>query len=239
MIGVDWIAGLPTTALDFDMIQNLVDLLSGRVHAVPTRAMVTAADAATIIRDMCPRSGAGFPDVLVADHDAKFTSDVSHAFAKSIGSCLIKGSAASAYHKNTNAKVERANASGVISYKLHAYANGRKDDWDSRLALAEFAINNAASALGDDLTPVFIDRGAHPRLPLSPPHDDRASGESTKQYVQRMRAIESTVRKLLAAAQAERKAKLDTGRVDTGLHRGQVGDRTAPDQGAARCRQHW
>jgi hypothetical protein len=40
MFGTDWIAGLPTTARGFysDMIQNHVDLLSGKVHAVPTRA---------------------------------------------------------------------------------------------------------------------------------------------------------------------------------------------------------
>ena len=38
MIGVDWIAGLPTTAAGFDMIQNHVNLLLGKVHAVPTRA---------------------------------------------------------------------------------------------------------------------------------------------------------------------------------------------------------
>ena len=44
------------------------------------------------------------------------------------------------YHKNTNAKVDRAN--GVISDTLRAYANGRKDDWDSRLPLAVFAVNN-------------------------------------------------------------------------------------------------
>jgi hypothetical protein len=93
MIGVDWIAGLPTTADGFDMIQNHVDLLSGKVHAVPTRATATAADAADIIRDMCLRSGDGFPDVLVVDHDPKFTSDVFRAFVKGMGSCLIVGSA--------------------------------------------------------------------------------------------------------------------------------------------------
>ena len=53
MSGVDWIAGLQTTAAGFDMIQNHVDLLSGKmhvsiqnhvdllsgkVHAVPTRS---------------------------------------------------------------------------------------------------------------------------------------------------------------------------------------------------------
>ena len=37
MIGVDWIAGLPTTEGGFDMIQNHVDLLSGKMHAVPER----------------------------------------------------------------------------------------------------------------------------------------------------------------------------------------------------------
>ena len=147
MIGVDWIAGLPTTAGGFDMIQNHVDLLSGKVHAVPTRASATATDAAEIIRDMCLRSGDGFPDVLVVDHDPKFTSDVFRAFVRSMGSCLIVGSA---YHKNTNAKVERAN--GVIGDTLRAYANGRKDDWDQQLPLAVFAINNAASTLGDGLT---------------------------------------------------------------------------------------
>ena len=110
MIGVDGIVGLPTTAAGFDMIQNHVDLLSGKVHGVPTRSTATADDAAAIIRHMCRRSGAGFPDVLVVDHDPKFMSAVFQAFVKSMGSCLLVGSA---HHKNTNAKVERAN--GVIS----------------------------------------------------------------------------------------------------------------------------
>ena len=55
------------------------------------------------------------------------------------------------------AKVERAN--GVIGDTLRAFANGRKDDWDRHLPLAVFAINNAASSLGDGLTPFFM-RGA-------------------------------------------------------------------------------
>ncbi len=81
-----------------------------------------------------------------------------------------------------------------------------------------FAINHAASTLGGgDLTPFFVDRGAHPRLPLSPPLDDLAAGETQVHYAQRMRAMEVTVRELLAAALAERKAnlKLDAGRLDT------------------------
>ncbi len=90
MNAVDWIAGMPTTAGGFDMIQNHVDLLSGKVHAVPTRATSTATDAADITRDMCLRSGDGFPDVLVVDHDPKFTSDVFRAFAWARASWLAR-----------------------------------------------------------------------------------------------------------------------------------------------------
>jgi hypothetical protein len=212
MIGVDWIAGLPTTAAGFDMIQNHVDLLSGKVHVVPTRATATAADAAAILHDICLLSGAGFPDVLVVDHDPKLTREVFRAFVKSMGSCLIVGSA---YHKNTKAKVERTN--GVVSDVLRAYANGRKEDWDVHILPAEFAIIFAACTLHDGLMPFFIDRGAYPRLPLSPPRDDRATGETPVHYARRIHEIEATVRELLAAAQAERKAKLDAGRVDTVL----------------------
>ena len=78
------------------MIQNHVDQPSGKVHAVPTRSAVTATDAAAIVRDM---SGAGFSDVLVVDHDANFTSEVFRAFVKSMGSCLVVGSA---YHKSNH-----------------------------------------------------------------------------------------------------------------------------------------
>mmetsp|Transcript_42107 Transcript_42107/g.88010 ORF Transcript_42107/g.88010 Transcript_42107/m.88010 type:complete len:282 (+) Transcript_42107:2479-3324(+) len=124
MIGVDWIAGLSTTAGGFDMIENHVDPLSGKVHAVPTRATATAADAAAIIRDMCFRSCDGFPDVLVVvGHVPKFTSAAFRACVMGMGSCLIIGSA---YHKNTNAKAERAN--GVIrrhAGRLRQRAQGR------------------------------------------------------------------------------------------------------------------
>ena len=128
-----------------------------------------------------------------------------------MGSCLIL---ALDYHKNTNAMVERAN--DVISDTLRDYANGRKDDWDSHLTLAEFAINNTASTLGNDLTPFFIDCGALPHLPLSQPQHDLAAGESPADNAQRMRAMETTVLELLTAAQAraDRKAKLDAGRVN-------------------------
>ncbi len=85
-----------------------------------------------------------------------------------------------------------------------------------------FAINNAASTLGDGLTPFFIDSGTHPRLPLTAPAASSPDDESPTLYARRMCGLELKVRELLAAAQQERKAKLDVGRVDTVF---EVGDR--------------
>ncbi len=53
-----------------------------------------------MILEMALRSGDGIPDVLVLDHDPKFTSTMLRKFTLRIGSSLIAGSA---YHKNTNA----------------------------------------------------------------------------------------------------------------------------------------
>ena len=112
---MDWIAGLMTAA-GFHMIKNHVDLLSGTVHAVPTRSTATATDAVAIIRYMCLRSCTGFPAVLVMDHDAKLTSEVFRTWSRAWAHAS----------SSANAKVEQA--TGVIRDTLHAYANGCKDD---------------------------------------------------------------------------------------------------------------
>jgi hypothetical protein len=87
---------------------------------------------------------------------------------------------------------------------MRAYANGCKDNWDLQLPLAVFAINNAASTLGDrdGLTAFFIDRSAHPRLQLSAPAI--LGSDPPGPYLRQMREVELTVRELLSAAQQER-----------------------------------
>ncbi len=87
--------------------------------------------------------------------------------------------------------MERVN--GVLGDTLRAYANGHKDDWDVWLPYAEVAINNSASTLGGELTPFFIDRGAHPALPLSLP-DLHYSGESPSAYAACMKELVQEVR---------------------------------------------
>ena len=227
VIGVDWLLGLLMTASGFDQVQVHVDHLLGKVHAVPTRSTDTAADAAQIILKMALRSGDGLPDVLVVDHNPKFTSALFKEFTRHIGSSLLIGSV---YCKNTNAKAERVN--GVLGDTLCAFANGRKDDWDVWLPYAVFAINNTASTLGGDLSPFLIDSCQHQRLPLSL-QDLLAAGEPLAAHAARMKALEQEVVALLHTAQQEHKAALDLGRGLYCLPGGLPGD--ASHQGAAGC----
>ena len=137
-LGVDWICGLPVTAAGFDQLMVIVDLLSGKVHATPSKSTDNAATAAQTLLDHSLRSGDCVPDVLVVDHDPKFTSQLFREFTKAIGLALIVGTA---YHKNTGASVVQTNS--VLGDTLLALANSRQDDWDKWVLHACFAINVA------------------------------------------------------------------------------------------------
>jgi hypothetical protein len=194
-------------------------------HAAPTRPTAAAADAAAIIRDdmrLRPGGGGGFPDsdVLVVDHDFRVHStgapavelnlkSVVRALVQGWGSCLIVGSA---YHGSTSAKVERA--SGVV----------RDSDTPAAARTTRTAPCRSSHRFCHQLEQRGVDSRGRPgallrrpwhapRLLLSPPFDDLAAGEPPAHcYAQGMRAMEATERELLAAAQAERRAKLEVGR---------------------------
>ena len=202
MWGIDFIGPLQASAEGFNLVQVHVDHLSGKVVSTPTRDTATAADAAQIFLEVCLRNGTGVPDAVVVDHDPKFRGAFFTAFTKGLGSALIVGSA---YHKNTGAKVERVN--GVVGDTLRAFVNGRGDDWDRWLPLVDFAINNSESAVAAGMTPFFIDRGEHPRLPLS--RGPTGPAESGSGHAARMRQVTEQVRALLLSAQQERKEQHD------------------------------
>ena len=73
---------------------------------------------------------------------------------RGISSSVLIGSP---YHKKSNAEAQRFD--GVRGDTLQAFANRRKDDWDTWLPYAIFAIKNAAPRLGGELTPFFINPG--------------------------------------------------------------------------------
>ena len=82
----------------------------------------TAADAARIVLEMALRFEDGIPNVLVVDHDPKFTSALFKEFTRCIGSSLL---ISSTYHKNTNAKAELVNGVWVTRCGPSPMAQGR------------------------------------------------------------------------------------------------------------------
>ena len=92
------------------------------------------------------------------------------------------------------------------------------------LPLAEFAINNAASSLDDGLTPALAAvRRQHRHSPM--------------RYAGRMHEIDGQLFDSCWAAQAEQKAKLDAGRVDSVYTI--VDRKLLRTKEASRCRRHW
>ena len=83
------------------------------------------------------QSGDSMHNVLVIDHDPKFTSQLFHKFTKAIGSVLILGTA---YHKNTGGSVKWTNS--VLGDTLRGLANSGRDNWDKWVLYSCFAINN-------------------------------------------------------------------------------------------------
>jgi hypothetical protein len=151
---------LPPARSGHDFLQVHIDLLTGSVWLVPTFKTATSATAArtfvsSVFRDV------GLPDVLVSDRDTRFTSAFWTDLHAALGASLVIGSP---HHHNTTSKVERVN--GVIANVLRSFASERGDDWPELVPLVEFAINDSASTLGSGYTPLYADRGQHPRRPL-------------------------------------------------------------------------
>ena len=189
---------------------------------------------------MCVRSGAGCPDALVVAHEAKVTSlggipgwltvtrpNLRHE------SGLVPHCRLGPPHEGTksarpkpgraNWNGERANLNGVISDTPCAYANGRKHDRDSHLMLAELAIrvNNAVPPCSNrrlSSSTAARTLASRSRRTLAP-RPRRPQRRRAAHFARRMRAIGVTARELIAAAQAERKAKLGARRVDRVLGR--------------------
>ena len=129
MIGVEWVSALPITAACFDMIQNHVYLLPGKVHAAPTHLTAKAKDILTIVRDKRLRSCSGFPyrDVLVVDHDAN---------------CSVPSSRPRATQRQ--AARLRQQLQGRWESRCSGISGAHRDEHWRSLLLTWFAFNNAA-----------------------------------------------------------------------------------------------
>jgi hypothetical protein len=158
-IGIDFVGPLPDSNDRngiYDEITVIIDLLSGRVHLVPSRQDYRARDVAELIFSEVYRLH-GLPKRIVSDRDVLFTSIFWQHLNKLLG---IKLNMSSAYHPESDGSTERANR--TVTQMIRSCISIDQKDWVSKLPAVEFAINSARSE-STGYAPFFLDTGRMPR----------------------------------------------------------------------------
>lgn len=158
MISCDFVVKLPTTARGFDSILVVVDRLSKMVHLIPCKESIDAQEVAELFEREVIRLH-GIPRDIVSDRDTRFNSHFWKAVCEHL---KINPSMSSAYHPQSDGQTERMNR--VIEEILRSYVRPDMADWDRRLPMVEFAMNNAWNST-THTTPFFAVYGQHPRMP--------------------------------------------------------------------------
>jgi hypothetical protein len=139
-ISMDFITGLPTSTKQNDVIMVVVDKLSESDHFIPVKFTCKVIDLAQVFMQEIFRLH-GMPKEIVFDRDTKFISN----FWKSLMAGLeTKLFFSTAYHPQTNEKIERVNQILEDMIRMHVIHQPKK--WEDYLPLVEFACNNSYQA---------------------------------------------------------------------------------------------
>ena len=139
-ITMDFIVGLPRSKRQHDSIWVIVDRLTKSAHFLPINTRYSTERLAEIyIREIVRLHGV--PISIISDRDPKFTSHFWEQLQRALGTKL---KFSTAFHPQTDGQSERTIQ--TLEDMLRACMLEWKGDWDSHLALAEFAYNNSHHA---------------------------------------------------------------------------------------------
>ena len=155
-LSVDFIPKLPNSE-GYDTICVVIDRLTKLAHFAPCNETISAEQFANLFIDLVFKHH-GLPDIVVSDRGPQFVSKFWRGFCKTIG---IKHNLTTAYHPQTNAQVERTNA--TLEQYLRINMNYLQDNWVKLLPLAEFTYNNSIHS-STKMTPFFANNALHPRF---------------------------------------------------------------------------
>ena len=214
---MDFITQLPKTPRGYDAIMVVVDKLTKMVHLTATHTTATAPSTAELYFNNISRLH-GLQSSIVSDRDSKFTSRFWEALMELFGTKLKRSTA---YHPQTDGQTERTNR--TLEEILRAYVSDRHDDWDTRLAPAELAINNAVNS-STKQTPFYLNYGYHPLTPatLGVHRLHGSTNQVATEFYQRMQTDLEAARQQLAAAQQRQAHYANLKRQDAAFD---VGDR--------------
>ena len=132
--------------------------LTRLVRLIPAKRTDSAGIIATRFINNWITHGFGVPASIVSDRDSKFESDLWEALAKRLHITLRLSTSR---HQQTDGQSEIA----IRTYKRTAkkYASLMNTDWDEKLGMLEFALNNSISS-STGFTPFFLAFGFNPKV---------------------------------------------------------------------------
>lgn len=212
-VSMDFITHLPRTAAGYDAIVTFVCRLSKMVRFAPTTATATAEDLAILFRDNVIRHH-GFPSEVLSDRGPQFVSKFWQEVLKLTGTSQRLSTA---YHPQTDGQTERMHR--LLQEILRNYVDPTHTDWDQRLSMAEFAINNTyqESIKG---TPFQLNNCRNPRIPTLLGMKD-SKVPSAIVYCTDIQEQLERAKRFIAKAQERYKHNADKHRQDTNFQLGQ------------------
>lgn len=193
-VTMDFTGPFPCTKEQLDMVTVVVDKFTKRLIMWPSKSTDTASDVAKQFMDHVVKTH-GFPNVIISDRDAKFTS----LFWKSLHSHLgIKLALSTAFHPQTDGQTERANR--TIKEMLRHYITSAKHPWAQSLGVLEFAYNDSINPV-TGFTPFELDTGKHPRTSLRQHPTDIATPVMTQEFLDQMEMNAEQARDAISKAQ--------------------------------------
>jgi hypothetical protein len=204
-VSMDLITQLPKSLKGHDAIVVFVDRLTKMVHLAPTTTTATAQDIAHLFAE-CVWKHHGLPRAIVSDRDSRFTSEFAVELCRIIG---IQQLRSTAFHPQTDGQTERANR--VLEEYLRHFVNPTQTNWDTLLAAAEFAMNNAFNE-SIRTTPFMLNYGQHPLTPLNMDLD--TPNLTAHNFVSRLKDAVRQAQQYLADAQQRQRRHANKQRKD-------------------------
>jgi Chromo (CHRromatin Organisation MOdifier) domain len=223
VVTMDFVTDLPITPRGFDSVAVFVDKLTKMAHLAPTRKTVDALGVAQLLIERVI-SLHGVPLVMISDRDPRFTSEVFRAVT---AQWPMAQHMSSAFHPQSDGQTERMNR--LWEDIMRHYVSADQTDWDLRLPMVEFAINNSFHD-STQSTPFRLNYGRDPLTPFTHQLKSRSEGEEVRRFshlpaaakfTEHMQESLQLAKQSMQAAQQRQKHYADAHRRDLSLS---VGD---------------
>uniref|UniRef100_A0A670K5Z9 Gypsy retrotransposon integrase-like protein 1 n=1 Tax=Podarcis muralis TaxID=64176 RepID=A0A670K5Z9_PODMU len=200
VVSIDFMTDLPKSR-GKTAVMVVVDLLTKMCHFIACSHAVTAEETAQLFVNHIFRLH-GAPSRVSSDRGKQFTS---RFWRRLMNLLQVEVGFSTARHPETNGQAERANS--TLQQYLRCYVNERQNDWVERLALAEFAYNNAEH-VSTGMSLFLANYGCHPR-PFPGRGEERWSVPAAEQFVEEMEALHQQLKMNLDRAKEVYKRHAD------------------------------